>query len=483
MIQSVMLVTLGFLLASLLAIFIAPAFWARAVRLTTARIKGSLPVSESEIRADKDQLRAQYAVRVHQLEKEIEEAKLKAARQLIGLNRRDASITDLEAKITDLQSDLDENRNARHVLEQTINDRLPRLESRLGEAKRLLDARDREIAEWARAAANQEQALAEAQSIHEQQNSELERLRSALMTRQGRDRRRFAELGVESEQALRSELERLRARAREQSALIQRLQMQLADITLAPGTAARLSGTAGEVEAPAPVEIAALRQKIGEQTDEIEGLKNALADMELVGGGDAVLRRKIGTLTNTIEQQIEQIEWLKAERDAKGGVETGEATKLEGKSKLKSKLNAIEAKLDREERKTDRLKTELAAANERAARQSAYYAKELKRFGGRRTSRRNDGWQQEKIAPAQPASEKSRQLGDGPVRLVENSDSDACEGASRDAEKNNPITLHGLDTPETQASDTKNLSDDRKAETAGDDASRLLHRLKSYENS
>jgi len=46
-IQTVMLVALGFLAASLLGLLLASAFWSRAVRLTTIRIKQSMPVSES----------------------------------------------------------------------------------------------------------------------------------------------------------------------------------------------------------------------------------------------------------------------------------------------------------------------------------------------------------------------------------------------------------------------------------------------------
>ena len=52
-IQSAMLVALGFLAASLLGLLVASAFWSRAVRLTTARIKQSMPVSEPEIKLGK----------------------------------------------------------------------------------------------------------------------------------------------------------------------------------------------------------------------------------------------------------------------------------------------------------------------------------------------------------------------------------------------------------------------------------------------
>ena len=87
-----MLVALGFLAATLLALIIAPAFWSRAVRLTTQRIKDTLPISEQEIRADKDRLRAEYAIRVHKLEMRVEQASLQKARQLIEINRRDGTV-------------------------------------------------------------------------------------------------------------------------------------------------------------------------------------------------------------------------------------------------------------------------------------------------------------------------------------------------------------------------------------------------------
>ena len=74
-IQSAMLVALGFLAASLLVLVVAPAFWARAVRLTTQRIKNTMPLSEMEIRADKDRVRAEFAVKVHHLERQIEKIK------------------------------------------------------------------------------------------------------------------------------------------------------------------------------------------------------------------------------------------------------------------------------------------------------------------------------------------------------------------------------------------------------------------------
>ena len=60
-----------------------------------------------------------------------------------------------------LRAALEENQNARRVLEQTVSDRLPRVEARLAEAKRLLFNRDREIAELTATAKRQRQTLEE----------------------------------------------------------------------------------------------------------------------------------------------------------------------------------------------------------------------------------------------------------------------------------------------------------------------------------
>src|SRR5215471_18962383 len=209
-----MLVALGFFAASLLGLLVATAFWSRAVRLTTARIKQSMPVSEPEIRADRDRLRAEYAIKVHKLEVQLDQAKLERARQLIDTNRRDASISTLETDLVRLKADLEENQNARRVLEQTVADRLPKVEARLAEAKRLLFNRDREIAELAQGAKRHKAALEEAASINAQRTAEIERLTTALITRGGRKRRSGApsEDEPEGEVALRAEAEALRTK-------------------------------------------------------------------------------------------------------------------------------------------------------------------------------------------------------------------------------------------------------------------------------
>ena len=318
-----MLVALGFLAASLLGLLLASAFWGRAVRLTTARIKQSLPVSEQEIQADRDRLRAEYAIKVHKLETHLDQAKLARARQLVELNRRDASISTLETNIGELKAALEEHQNARHVLEQTIADRLPKVEARLAEAKRLIISREREIAELLDNAKRHKVALEEAASINAQQTSQIERLTSAVAARGARSKQ-AGNSGAEAEVALRSELEALRAKARDQANVIDRLQRNAAgpqgvatagamaaEVTtsrsqevLAQAEAALASARSGTAEtdkgAALEQELRALKAKADDQAGEITRLKAALATFEAEdkteGGSKESSRRAQGTL-------------------------------------------------------------------------------------------------------------------------------------------------------------------------------------------
>ncbi len=111
---------LGFFVAGLLALMISPIIWNRAVELTRQKIESSVPLSINEIQADKDQLRAEFAMSTRRLEMSINELREKASIQLIEINRkrdqsakydedmkeRLATINELEAKASDLRATL-----------------------------------------------------------------------------------------------------------------------------------------------------------------------------------------------------------------------------------------------------------------------------------------------------------------------------------------------------------------------------------------
>ncbi|RVD35153.1 hypothetical protein EN746_35695, partial [Mesorhizobium sp. M8A.F.Ca.ET.023.02.2.1] len=87
MVQSVLFFALGFLCAGFLALMVAPAVWRRAVALTRRRIEASIPLTQAEIQADKDRVRAEYAMTTRRLEINVKTLREKVAEQLVEINR------------------------------------------------------------------------------------------------------------------------------------------------------------------------------------------------------------------------------------------------------------------------------------------------------------------------------------------------------------------------------------------------------------
>ena len=73
MIEQIMYFGLGFFAASLLALIIVPFVHGRAARLTMRRLDASTPLSLAEMQADKDQLRAEFAMSTRRLEMSIDQ--------------------------------------------------------------------------------------------------------------------------------------------------------------------------------------------------------------------------------------------------------------------------------------------------------------------------------------------------------------------------------------------------------------------------
>jgi DNA repair exonuclease SbcCD ATPase subunit len=98
LIEAVMYFVLGVLVAGILALAVAPAIWRRAARLTRARVEASLPMTLGEIRAEKDQLRAEFAVATRRLETTIGRLEERTTGQTIDIGRKQAEIERLAAE-------------------------------------------------------------------------------------------------------------------------------------------------------------------------------------------------------------------------------------------------------------------------------------------------------------------------------------------------------------------------------------------------
>src|SRR5262245_39941056 len=88
LIENIMYFALGLLVAGLLGLVVMPAVCQRAVRLTKKRIEAATPMTMAEFRADKDQLRAEFALSTRRLEMNVEALRRRLADQLRDINRK-----------------------------------------------------------------------------------------------------------------------------------------------------------------------------------------------------------------------------------------------------------------------------------------------------------------------------------------------------------------------------------------------------------
>src|SRR3954464_13189134 len=99
MIEPIMFVGIGFLVASLLVIGFIPLVHGRAVRLTMRRLEALTPLSMAEIQADKDQLRAEFAMSTRRLEMSVEQMKAKTTSQLAEIGKKSEAVGRLKLEL------------------------------------------------------------------------------------------------------------------------------------------------------------------------------------------------------------------------------------------------------------------------------------------------------------------------------------------------------------------------------------------------
>jgi len=130
-VEQIMFFALGFLVATLLAIMTIPSIWKRAVRLTRKRIEATMPLTMTEFLADKDQLRAEFALATRKLEMTIDSLRTRLTAQLGELNEKSNELALLRAE---------------HDRHQAVYEEF---EAREAEAKERIQQLQREVADLA----------------------------------------------------------------------------------------------------------------------------------------------------------------------------------------------------------------------------------------------------------------------------------------------------------------------------------------------
>src|ERR671927_319231 len=148
MIEPIMYLAIGFLISMLFGLMIVPLVHNRAVRLTTKRLEAATPLSMAEIQADKDQLRAEFAMSTRRLEISVEQLKTKTSSQLAELGKKTDAINRLKLELGEKTATI----FALEAREKALKDQLHATEDELAiktnalrEAERSLGDRQAEL--------------------------------------------------------------------------------------------------------------------------------------------------------------------------------------------------------------------------------------------------------------------------------------------------------------------------------------------------
>ena len=230
MVQSVLFFALGFLCAGFLALIVAPAVWRRAVALTRRRIEASIPLTQTEIQADKDRIRAEYAMSTRRLEMNVKALREKAAEQLVEINRGREALKGLAVERTDKNHALAELGAKSEALRQR-EEELHQLSERLKETERKLEKRALELEKLEHMYDDASFSSSSRQIELVARESELQKLASDISLLRGQRKeadRRQQEIAAESK-AARDALKAEKKRTAELDKKVERLLATLAD--------------------------------------------------------------------------------------------------------------------------------------------------------------------------------------------------------------------------------------------------------------
>jgi chromosome segregation ATPase len=309
-----MYLAIGFLVSMLFGLMIVPLVHNRAVRLTTKRMEAATPLSMAEIQADKDQLRAEFAMSARRLEMSVDQLKNKTTSQLAELGKKSDAINRMKVELGE--------KNA------TIFS----LEAREKAVKEQLRATEEEFAAKTELLRSAELALGEKQAELAKINSELS------------DRSMVAESRQVELMAVRTQIEELKGRVGEAEKEFSATQARLAQERTESETATRELGEArGRVENLSQ-RVTDLDRQLIMQVKEAEMLGNRVNDLEarLATQGKLLAEREFEN--NQLKQANEAAERTMKELRTEIAA-LNEGGKSAGAEKLRAEKAALEEQL------------------------------------------------------------------------------------------------------------------------------------------
>ena len=158
MIETIMFFAGGFLVASLIALVLIPSVHHRAIRLTERRLADAIPVSMAEFQADKDNLRAEFAMTARRMEMNIEQLKARATAQLAEIAKKTEAINRLKTELSEktaITDDLDAKAKSLSAKMREVEQEYAAKSAAIEASQRAIAAKEAELASTAKDIAEQ----------------------------------------------------------------------------------------------------------------------------------------------------------------------------------------------------------------------------------------------------------------------------------------------------------------------------------------
>jgi chromosome segregation ATPase len=328
MVEPAMYFGIGFLVAALFALLFVPLVHNRAVRLTMRRLEAATPLTIAEIRADKDQLRAEFAMSTRRLEMSVEQLKTKTTAQLAELGKKSDAINQLKKELGEKTSVI----FAMEARDKTLVEQIRSSEEELAVKTGSLRELERTLSDKEADLLKLTGALGEKSVDADSQRIEIAALRTQVEA---------LKVGVADSETMVKEAEQRLVREREEAAAA------ASDLSQARGNLEGLGARTAELD----------RQLVA-QTAETELLNKRVQELEgrLADQGRAAAERGY------------EVERLRADADGARKRENdlrGELTNADGRTaaaveRYKAEVTQFEAQLAAAFAERDKLQTELA---------------------------------------------------------------------------------------------------------------------------
>jgi chromosome segregation ATPase len=359
MVEPIMYLAIGFLLSMLCGLAIVPLVHNRAVRLTTRRLEAATPLSMAEIQADKDQLRAEFAMSARRLEMSVEQLKNKTTSQLAELGKKSDAINRMKIELGEKNATI----FALEAREKAVKEQLRATEEEFNAKTDALRAAEQALTEKQGELAKINSDLSDRSMMAESRQVELVAVRAQieqLKNRVGDAEKEFAATQTrltqersESETASR-ELSDARGRVENLSQRVTELDRQLIvqvkEAEMLSGRVADLEGrlaTQGKLLAERDYENNQLRQ--ANQTSE-RTIKDLREEIAATNGGKSPAIEKLRAEKAAVEEQLRAArdERAKLQRDINAiqqQAESSWATERMENALLRERINDIAAEV------------------------------------------------------------------------------------------------------------------------------------------